>query len=57
VKTKLRIDAVRLMREIRDEISREIAGMDYQKQKQYIRNHLERERSGVKEKKRTTSPY
>jgi pyridoxal biosynthesis lyase PdxS len=39
-KTGSKVDAVRLMREIRDEISREIDGMSYEEEKRYIQEHL-----------------
>ncbi|MEW6358635.1 MAG: hypothetical protein AB1696_20035 [Planctomycetota bacterium] len=35
---KKSIDAVALMRRIRDKMSREIAGMSYGEQKRYLRN-------------------
>ena len=34
------IDAVRLMRELRNEIDKEISGMSYEQQKRYIQDHL-----------------
>jgi hypothetical protein len=39
-KTGVKIDAVRLMPEIRDEISREIEGMSYEEEKRYIQERL-----------------
>jgi hypothetical protein len=35
-----RFDAVRTMREIREELNRELAGMSFEEQQQYIREHL-----------------
>jgi hypothetical protein len=49
-KTGVKIDAVRLMREIRDEISREIEGMSYEEEKRYIQERLEDKGPLIKEK-------
>ena len=49
-KTGVKIEAVRLMREIRDEISREIEGMSYEEEKRYIRERLENKGIAIKEK-------
>lgn len=38
------IDSVRLMREARERISREITGMSFEEEKAYIRERLERAR-------------
>jgi hypothetical protein len=52
LKTDVKIDSVRLMREIRDEISREIRDMSYEEEKRYIQEHLkDQEPHLVKEKK------
>jgi hypothetical protein len=40
MKTKTDIDAVRLMREIRNGIAHDIQGMDYQQQREYISRNL-----------------
>jgi hypothetical protein len=55
MKTDLRVDAVRLMREIRDEISSEIAGMEYKEQKRYIQDHLAGEKTSFKKKTRSAA--
>ncbi len=53
MKVKVRADAVRLMREIRDEISRAIAGMSYEEERRYIQDRLKPE--GQLPKKRSSS--
>lgn len=40
MKTKTEIDAVRLMREIRDQIGHDIEGMSYDQQREYISRKL-----------------
>ena len=40
MKTEEQFDAVRTMREIRDEISREIQGMTFEQEREYIEKHL-----------------
>jgi hypothetical protein len=51
MKTEKQFDAVKAMREIRDEISREIQGMSFEQEREYIEKHLkserEEERAGV----------
>ena len=37
---KKKFDAVKMMREIRDRLSKEMMGMDYEEQKRFIRNRL-----------------
>lgn len=37
---KKEFDAVKMMREIRDRLSKEMAGMSYEEEKRYIREHL-----------------
>jgi hypothetical protein len=51
-KTDVRVDSVRLMREIRAEISGEIKDMDYEKESRYIQERLKNQELPVKEKKR-----
>ncbi|HEV2851496.1 MAG TPA: hypothetical protein VHC97_01715 [Thermoanaerobaculia bacterium] len=53
MKTKAGIDAVRLMREIRDEISREIRDMSFEEEKRYIQEQLRSQETLAEEKKRT----
>ena len=50
MKDQDRFDAVRLMRKIRDEISREIAGISYEEESRYIQNCLKSQRPPAKEK-------
>lgn len=52
-KTGVKIDAVRLMREIRDEISREIEGMSYEEEKRFIQEQLKSQEKLAEEKKET----
>ncbi|HYU31737.1 MAG TPA: hypothetical protein VEW48_06210 [Thermoanaerobaculia bacterium] len=40
MKNEKRFDAVKTMREIRDEISREIQGMTFEQEREYIEKHL-----------------
>lgn len=54
MKTKVKVDSVRLMRELRDQISREIAGMSYEEERRYIQEHLKHQRPLVKGTVRTT---
>ncbi len=53
MKTKTDFDAVRMMREIRDEISREIRGMSFEEEKRYIQEQLKSQEKLAKEKTRT----
>lgn len=53
MKNKTGIDSVRLMREIRDEISREIRDMSYEEEKRYIQEQIRSQEKVTKEKKRT----
>ena len=39
------VDSVRAMREIREEISREIQGMSFEQEREYIEKHLESQKS------------
>ena len=45
-KTKKKFDAVAMMRRIRDEMSAEIEGMDYEEQKRYLSKRLPLKREG-----------
>lgn len=45
-KTEKTFDSVRLMREARDRISRDIAGMTFDEEKAYIRDRLKQAREG-----------
>ena len=48
MKTEKEFDAVRTMREIREAISREIQGMSFEEEREYIEKHLNRrEEEGV----------
>ena len=51
MKTEKDFDAVKAMREIRDEISREIQGMSFEQQREYMEKRLksrkEEEKAGV----------
>ena len=44
MKTEKQFDAVKTMREIRDEISREIQGMSFEQEREYIEKHLKSRR-------------
>ncbi len=44
-KSKQKFDAVAMMRQIRDRMSREIEGMSYEEQKRYLRDRLQIKRS------------
>lgn len=50
-KTKKKFDAVAMMRRLRDEMSAEIEGMDYEEQKRYLsdRLHIKPEKAPVGE--------
>jgi hypothetical protein len=48
MKTEKQIDAVKTMREIRDEISREIQGMSFAQEREYIEKHLKSRREEEK---------
>ncbi len=41
MKNSKEFDAVKMMRNIRDEISREIQGMNFEEQKRYIRKRVQ----------------
>ena len=41
-KTEKDFDAVKMMREIRDQVSREIMNMTYEEEKAYLKKHLEK---------------
>ena len=49
------IDAVALMRQIRDQMSREIEGMSYEEEKQYLKDRLcvKKQAERIEEKKKT----
>ena len=53
MKIKTGFDAVRMMREIRDEISREIIDMSYEEEKRYIQEQLRLQDHLAQERKRT----
>jgi hypothetical protein len=53
MKTKAGFDAVRMMREIRDEISREIRDMSFEEEKRYIQEQLRLQKQLDQERKRT----
>lgn len=44
MKTEKQFDAVKTMREIRDEISREIQEMSFEQEREYIEKHLKARR-------------
>jgi len=44
MKTEKQFDAVKTMREIRDEISREIQDMSFAQEREYIEKHLKSQR-------------
>jgi hypothetical protein len=52
MKTEKEFDAVKVMREIRDEISREIQGMSFEQEKEYIEKHLRSRRKPRTSKRR-----
>ena len=56
MKTKTGIDSVRLMRELRDEISREIRDMSYEEEKRFIHAQLKNREKLAKEKKGSPQP-
>jgi type II secretory pathway predicted ATPase ExeA len=45
-KTEKKFDSVQMMREARDRISRDIAGMTFEQEKAYIRERLQRASEG-----------
>ena len=49
------IDAVALMRQIRDQMSREIEGMSYEEEKQYLKDRLrvKKQAERIEEQKKT----
>ncbi len=49
-------DAVKMMRDIRDKIDRDIAGMTFEEQKAYLKKHLDRDKkaNGLRRKSVTT---
>jgi len=47
------VDSVRLMRRLREEISKEIDGMSYEEERCFIQEHLKEQEPVVKEKKST----
>ncbi len=48
MKTEKQLDSVKMMREIREEISREIQGMSFEQEREYIEKHLKSRREGDK---------
>lgn len=46
--TEKKFDSVQMMRDARERISRDIAGMTFEEEKEYIRERLARARDGVK---------
>ena len=40
MKIEKQLDSVKMMREIREEISREIQGMNFEQEREYIAKHL-----------------
>jgi hypothetical protein len=48
MKTEKEFDAVKIMREIRDKLSRQFANMSYEEQKEYIRKNI-KERTKTKQ--------
>lgn len=53
MKTKTGFDAVRMMREIRDELSREIKDMSFEEEKRFIQEQLKLQEQIAQEKKKT----
>lgn len=53
MKTDKPFDAVQTMRQIRDSISAEIAGMSHEEERRYIDEHLRKSQSPEEEKKNT----
>ncbi|MFL6203098.1 MAG: hypothetical protein ACJ76J_28350 [Thermoanaerobaculia bacterium] len=49
MKTEKKFDAVMTMREIRDAISREIQGMSFEQQREYMRKQLKSRSEGDRE--------
>lgn len=45
-RTEKKFDSVRMMREARERISRDIEGMTFEQEKAYIRERLQRAREG-----------
>ena len=48
MKTEKQIDSVKMMREIRQEISREIQGMSFEQEREYIEKHLKSRKADEK---------
>ena len=48
MKTEKQIDSVKMMREIREEISREIQGMSFEQEREYIEKHLKSRKAAEK---------
>jgi hypothetical protein len=44
MKTEKQVDAIKTMREIREAISREIQGMSFEQERDYIEKHLKSQR-------------
>jgi len=49
MKTEKKFDAVMTMREIRDAISREVQGMTFEQQQEYMKKQLKSRREGARE--------
>lgn len=56
MKTEKKFDAVRNMREIRDAISREIQGMSFEEQEEYMKKQLRPRREGDQEGRNRRQP-
>ncbi|HEV7503403.1 MAG TPA: hypothetical protein VGS07_00655 [Thermoanaerobaculia bacterium] len=48
MKIEKQLDSVKMMREIREEISREIQGMNFEQEREYIEKHLRSRRKADK---------
>jgi len=48
MKIEKQLDSVKMMREIREEISREIQGMNFEQEREYIEQHLKSRRENNK---------
>ena len=56
MKAKKKFDAVKMMREIRDRLSKEMMGMSFQEQKEYIRKQLSSDRHDKKQVQQSGRP-
>jgi hypothetical protein len=48
MKTEKQIDSVKMMRELREEISRDIQGMSFEQEREYIEKHLKARQAAEK---------